>query len=80
VLVGVAARCLWARPSLGFPQHADQYRPKRPILLAVNQQLGEGTALRVRADVARHKSALATEPLPGRIHEQREHHQPRDNG
>jgi hypothetical protein len=33
-----------------------------------------------QADVVCHKSALATEPLPSRIHEQREHHQPRDNG
>ena len=28
-----------------FPQHPDEHRPQRPILLAVDQQLGEGTAL-----------------------------------
>jgi hypothetical protein len=25
-----------------FPQHPDEYRPERPVLLAVDQQLGEG--------------------------------------
>jgi hypothetical protein len=65
--------------ALVLAQDADPHDPERPVLVAVDQQLGEGAALRVRADVARHKSALASEPLPGRIHEQREHHQPRDN-
>jgi hypothetical protein len=65
--------------AFGLTQHPDKHRPESPVFLAVDLEFGEGTALRVRADVARHKSALATEPLPGRIHEQREHHQPRDN-
>ena len=33
-----------AEPKLAFglPQHPDEHRPERPILLAVDQQLGEG--------------------------------------
>jgi hypothetical protein len=27
----------------GFHQHPDKHRPERPILLAVDQELGEGT-------------------------------------
>ena len=34
-------------PSLHLAQHPDEYRPERPILLAVDQQFGEGAALRV---------------------------------
>jgi hypothetical protein len=40
------ARAASLRP-LGLPQHANEHRPKRPILLAVDQRLGEGPALRV---------------------------------
>jgi hypothetical protein len=29
------------------PQYPDKHRPERPILLAVDQELGEGTALQV---------------------------------
>jgi hypothetical protein len=29
-----------------LPEHPDQHRPERPILLAVDQQLGEGAILR----------------------------------
>ena len=32
--------------ALGLSQHADEHRPKRPVLLAVDQQLGGGAALR----------------------------------
>jgi hypothetical protein len=35
-----------------LPQHADQHRPERPVLLAVDQQLGEGAALRVAPELA----------------------------
>jgi hypothetical protein len=35
-----------------LPQHSDQHRPERPILLAVDQQLGEGAALRVAPELA----------------------------
>jgi hypothetical protein len=31
---------------LALLQHLDEHRPKRPILLAVDQQLGEGATLR----------------------------------
>ena len=34
----------------GLPQHPDEHRPKRPILLAVDQELGEGATLRVAPD------------------------------
>jgi len=32
--------------TLHLPQHAHEHRPERPILLAVDQELGEGAALR----------------------------------
>ena len=35
--------------SARLPQHADQHRPERPILFAVDQELGEGA---FRAQVA----------------------------
>ena len=35
-----------------LPQHADQYRPERSILLAVDEQFGEGAALRVAPELA----------------------------
>jgi hypothetical protein len=28
--------------AFGLPQHPDEYRPERPVLLAIDQQLGEG--------------------------------------
>jgi hypothetical protein len=37
---------------IAFPQHPDQHRPKRPILLAVDQQLGEGAALWVAPELS----------------------------
>jgi hypothetical protein len=33
------------------PEHPDQHRPKRPVLLAVDQQLGEGAALRIAPEL-----------------------------
>lgn len=33
-------------PGLTFSQHPDEHRPERPILLAVDQEFGEGPALR----------------------------------
>ena len=75
---GEGSRCALA-PSIGLPQHPDEHRPERPVLLAVNQELGEGAGRRFPCRRARHKSALASEPLPSRINEQREHHQPRDS-
>jgi hypothetical protein len=39
-------------PTLGVPQHPDQHRPERPILLAVDQELGEGAALRIPPELA----------------------------
>jgi hypothetical protein len=31
---------------LGLPQHADEHRPERPVLLAVDQEFGKGQGLR----------------------------------
>jgi hypothetical protein len=33
--------------ALGLPQHPDEHRPERPILLAVDQKSGEGATLRI---------------------------------
>ena len=43
----------WVLPSNSVPatsltQHPDEHRPKGPVLLAVDQQLGEGAASRIR--------------------------------
>jgi hypothetical protein len=44
------------RKALGVPialsQHPHQHRPKGPVLLAVDQELGEGAALRVASVLA----------------------------
>jgi hypothetical protein len=37
---------------VALPQHADEHRSPRPVLLAVDQQLGEGPALRVAPELA----------------------------
>jgi hypothetical protein len=41
-----------------LPQHPDQHGPKRPILLAVDQQLGEGPRLRVPPELSDPVGAL----------------------
>ena len=38
--------------ALGFPQHADEHRPERPILLAVDEELGEGAALWIAPELS----------------------------
>jgi hypothetical protein len=43
---GLTVGSLGRTRALGFHQHADEHRPKRPILLAVDQQLGEGAGSR----------------------------------
>jgi hypothetical protein len=35
-----------------FAEHPDQHRPERPILLAVDKELGEGAALGVASELA----------------------------
>src|SRR5919106_1350646 len=47
-----------ARLPLRLPQHPDEHRSKRPILLAVDQKLGEGAALRVAPELTDPRSAL----------------------
>jgi hypothetical protein len=50
VRVGVARRALCL--ALGLSQHPYEDRPERPILLAVDQELGEGPALWVALELA----------------------------
>jgi len=38
--------------AVGLPQHPDQHGPKGPVLLAVDQGLGEGATLRVAPELA----------------------------
>ena len=38
--------------TLALPQHAGEHRPQRPVLLAVDQQLGEGAALQVALELS----------------------------
>jgi hypothetical protein len=40
------------RSVVGLPQHPDEHRPKRPILLAVDQELGERSGLGVPVERA----------------------------
>jgi hypothetical protein len=40
------------RSAFGLPQHADEYRREGPVLLAVDQKLGEGATLRVAPELA----------------------------
>jgi len=37
---------------VGLPQHPDEHRSQRPVLLAVDQELGEGAALRVAPELS----------------------------
>jgi hypothetical protein len=37
---------------LSLPQHLDEHRPERPVFLAVDQEFGEGAALRVAPELA----------------------------
>ena len=37
--------------SLAFPQHPDEHCPQGPVLLAIDQELGEGAALRVAPEL-----------------------------
>ena len=57
---GAGSRCaqLPRRTVARLPQHPDQHRPERPILLAVDQQLGEGATLRVAPELADPVDAL----------------------
>jgi hypothetical protein len=38
--------------AVGLPQHLNENRPERPVLLTVDQQLGEGATLRVAPELA----------------------------
>ena len=58
----------WDLPPLDVPQHPDQHRPHRPILFAVDQQLGECAALPVSPDLLEHSGA--DDPVPTRDEDQ----------
>jgi hypothetical protein len=58
----------WDLPPLDVPQHPDQRRPHRPILFAVDQQLGECAALPVSPDLLEHSGA--DDPVPTRDEDQ----------
>ena len=45
-------------PALRLPEHPYQHRPERPVLLAVDQELGEGPALRMTPELADSLGAL----------------------
>ncbi|HEY9470164.1 MAG TPA: hypothetical protein VIQ76_11190 [Propionibacteriaceae bacterium] len=45
------AQCAVSVP-LGLPQHPNQHRAKRLVLLAVDQELGERAALRVAPELS----------------------------
>ncbi len=46
--------------AVGLPKHADEHRPECPVLLAVDQELGEGAALWVAP--ARRPSSEVAKP------------------
>ena len=39
-------------PAADPAEHADEHRPQRPVLLAVDKQLGEGAALRIGPELS----------------------------
>ena len=54
---------LGATRAFGLPQHPDEHRPQRPILLAVDQQLGEGAALHAVATALDRAGALSFQEI-----------------
>ena len=51
---------------LGLAQYPDEHRPKRPVLLAVDQELGEDTALRVAPRTLRSGRRVRSRGASGR--------------
>ena len=43
---------------MSLSQHPDEHGPRRPVLLAVDQELGEGATLRVAPELADPVSSL----------------------
>jgi hypothetical protein len=46
---------------LGLPQHPDQHRPERPVLLAIDQEFGKGATLRVAPELSDRVGPLEVE-------------------
>jgi hypothetical protein len=44
--------------SFALPQHPDEHRPERPVLLPLDQELGEGAAPRIAPELADPLGAL----------------------
>jgi hypothetical protein len=44
--------------TVALPQHPDQHRPERSILLAVDEEFGEGAALRIASELTDPVGAL----------------------
>ena len=44
--------------AIGLAEHPDEHRPERPILLAVDQELGEGATLGVAPELSDPVGAL----------------------
>jgi hypothetical protein len=42
---------MWPVLEVSLPQHPDEHRPECPILLAVDQQFGEGATLRIAPEL-----------------------------
>jgi hypothetical protein len=38
--------------TLGLPQHPDEHRPQRPVVLAIDQELGKGATLRIAPELS----------------------------
>jgi len=49
--------------ALGLPQYADEHRSEGPVLLAVDQELGEGAGLRIAPELSGRR--LPPEPISG---------------
>jgi hypothetical protein len=52
---------------VGLPQHSDQHGPKGPVLLAVDQKLGEGPALRVAPELADPVGSVEVRQVVGQL-------------
>jgi hypothetical protein len=53
--------------TVSLPQHRDQHRPERPVLLIADQELGERAALRVAPELADPLGALEIGVLVHRV-------------
>ena len=50
----------FAELAVSFSQHPDEYRPERPVLLAVDQQFGEGGRVLLPLQIVQHQPSQGT--------------------